>query len=131
MDYTDLNPDGYYYWDIYSWENAADMMTGDVLLVNNEGFQQADLEAQPTFASHPALAAGQVHEWTGAALDYASQAAHDRARRHHPRVEAALAAPSRAIPPDPARSRPSTGRKMLLVPERRASSDHSAWISRA
>ncbi|GAA0966401.1 ABC transporter substrate-binding protein [Frigoribacterium faeni] len=75
VDYTDLNPDGYYYWDIYSWENAADMMTGDVLLVNNEGFQQADLEAQPTFASHPALAAGQVHEWTGAALDYASQAA--------------------------------------------------------
>lgn len=75
--YTDLHPDGYYYWDIFSWENASQMMTGDVLLVNNEGFQTADLEAQPTFASHPALAAGQVHDgWSGAALDYRSQAEH-------------------------------------------------------
>ncbi|GAA2228509.1 ABC transporter substrate-binding protein [Herbiconiux moechotypicola] len=75
--FTDLNPDTDYYWDIYSWENAAQMMTGDVLLVNNEGFQEADLLAQPTFASHPALAAGQVHDgWVGAALDYHSQAAH-------------------------------------------------------
>lgn len=76
VNYTDANPDGYYYWDIYSWENAAQMMTGDVLLVNVEGFQEADLLAQPTFASHPALAAGQVHAWNGEALDYASQAAH-------------------------------------------------------
>ena len=74
--FTDLNPTGYYYWDIYSWENAAQMMTGDVLLVNVEGYQQADLEAQPTFASHPALAAGQIHAWNDVALDYASQAAH-------------------------------------------------------
>ncbi|NQX12497.1 ABC transporter substrate-binding protein [Microbacteriaceae bacterium VKM Ac-2855] len=74
--YTDLNPDGYYYWDIYSWENAAQMMTGDVLLVNNEGFQKDDLLAQPTFVSSPALQAGQVYTWSGAALDYASQAAH-------------------------------------------------------
>jgi len=76
VDFTDLNPDGDYYWDIYSWENAAQMMTGDVLLVNVEGLQQADLEAQPTFAEHPALVAGQVHSWNGAALDYRSQAAH-------------------------------------------------------
>lgn len=74
--FTDLNPDGDYYWDIYSWENAADMMTGDVLLVNIEGFQSDDLEAQATFADHPALQAGQVHTWNGAALDYASQAEH-------------------------------------------------------
>jgi iron complex transport system substrate-binding protein len=52
------------------------MMTGDVLLVNVEGFQEDDLLAQPTFASHPALEAGQIHSWNGAALDYASQAAH-------------------------------------------------------
>lgn len=72
--YTNANPDGYYYWDIYSWENAGQAMTGDVLLVNVEGFQQSDLEAQPTFASHPALVAGQIHSWNTAALDYTSQA---------------------------------------------------------
>jgi len=76
VDFTDANPDGDYYWDIYSWENAAQMMTGDVLLVNVEGFQEDDLLKQPTFASHPALVAGQIHAWNQAALDYASQAAH-------------------------------------------------------
>ena len=76
VNFTNANPDGYYYWDIYSWENAAQMMTGDVLLVNVEGFQEDDLLAQATFASHPALQAGQIHTWNGAALDYASQAAH-------------------------------------------------------
>jgi len=76
VDFTDANPDGDYYWDIYSWENAAQMMTGDVLLVNVEGFQEADLLAQPTFATHPAIVAGQMHPWNGAALDYASQAKH-------------------------------------------------------
>ncbi|MFU8945344.1 ABC transporter substrate-binding protein [Mycetocola zhadangensis] len=75
VNFTNANPDGYYYWDIYSWENAAQMMTGDVLLVNVEGFQEDDLLAQATFASHPALQAGQIHSWNGAALDYASQAA--------------------------------------------------------
>jgi iron complex transport system substrate-binding protein len=72
--YTDLHPDGTYYWDIFSWENVGQMMTGDVLLANVEGFQQAELAAQPTFAASPALVAGQVHTWNGAALDYASQA---------------------------------------------------------
>ncbi|MCP2032100.1 iron complex transport system substrate-binding protein [Okibacterium sp. HSC-33S16] len=76
VNFTNANPDGYYYWDIYSWENAGQMMTGDVLLVNVEGLQEEDLLAQPTFASHPALQAGQIHTWNGAALDYASQAAH-------------------------------------------------------
>lgn len=74
--FTDAHPDGYYYWDIYSWENAGQMMTGDVLLVNVEGYGADELAAQPTFASHPALVAGQVHTWNGAALDYRSQAAH-------------------------------------------------------
>ncbi|MDR1633338.1 MAG: ABC transporter substrate-binding protein [Bifidobacteriaceae bacterium] len=73
--FTDLAPDGDYYWDIYSWENAAQTMTGDVLLVFTEGYQEADLLAQPTFASHPALAAGQVYTWADAAFDYDSQAA--------------------------------------------------------
>jgi len=73
--YTTLHPDGDYYWDIYSWENAGQMMTGDVLIVNTEGFQADDLRAQPTFAGHPALVAGQVHTLQGAAPDYASQAA--------------------------------------------------------
>ncbi|RFA18047.1 ABC transporter substrate-binding protein [Subtercola boreus] len=76
VDFTDRNPDGYYYWDIYSWENAGQVMSGDVLLVNVEGYQQSDLLMQATFASDPALQAGQIHSWNGAALDYASQAAH-------------------------------------------------------
>jgi iron complex transport system substrate-binding protein len=77
VDFTDLNPDdGTFYWDIYSWETASQMATGDVLLLNVEGFQADDLAAQPTFATHPALVAGQVHAWNGAAMDYRSQAAH-------------------------------------------------------
>ncbi|MDF2443966.1 MAG: iron-desferrioxamine transport system substrate-binding protein [Subtercola sp.] len=74
--FTNKNPDGYYYWDIYSWENAGQVMSGDVLLTNVEGFQKDDLLAQATFASDPALAAGQIHPWNQAALDYASQAKH-------------------------------------------------------
>ncbi|RFA16317.1 hypothetical protein B7R21_02775 [Subtercola boreus] len=74
--FTNKNPDGYYYWDIYSWENAGQVMNGDVLLVNVEGFQKDDLLAQATFASDPALVAGQIHPWNQAALDYASQAKH-------------------------------------------------------
>ncbi|MBK4346958.1 ABC transporter substrate-binding protein [Lacisediminihabitans changchengi] len=74
--FTDLHPDGEYYWDKYSWENAAQMMTGDVLLVNVEGFQKKDLLDQATFASSPALKTGQIHAWNSAALDYASQAKH-------------------------------------------------------
>lgn len=76
VNFTNKNPDGDYYWDIYSWENAGQVMTGDVLLVNVEGFQKDDLLAQPTFADDPALVAGQVYTWNQAALDYASQAAH-------------------------------------------------------
>ena len=58
---------------IYSWENAG-QITGDVLLLSQQGYQVADLEEQPTFADNPALEAGQVHSWTFPALDYASQA---------------------------------------------------------
>lgn len=72
--YTDLNPDGDYYWDIYSWENASKMMTGDVILANVEGYQADELADQPTFADDPALKASQVYSWNGAAMDYTSQA---------------------------------------------------------
>ncbi|MDR2565727.1 MAG: ABC transporter substrate-binding protein [Bifidobacteriaceae bacterium] len=75
LTFTDLNPDGDFYWDVYSWENAAQTMTGDVLLVFTEGYQEADFREQPTFAAHPALAAGQVYTWQDAAFDYNSQAA--------------------------------------------------------
>lgn len=76
VNWTDLNPGGDYYWDIYSWENAEQMMTGDVLLVNVEGFGEDDLLKQETFASHPALQAGQVYAWNQEAMDYRSQAKH-------------------------------------------------------
>ena len=72
---TDLHPDGEYYWDKYSWENAGRMMTGDVVLVNVEGYQAADLKKQATFADDPAMKAGQLYSWIDAALNYTAQAA--------------------------------------------------------
>lgn len=72
VDLVNPKPKGFY-WGIYSWENAG-QITGDVILLSQQGYQVADLEKQPTFADNPALAAGQVHSWTFPALDYASQA---------------------------------------------------------
>lgn len=72
---TNAHPDGDYYWDIYSWENAGQMMTGDIQLVNVEGYQKADLEKQPTFADDPAMKAGQLYPWIDAALNYTAQTA--------------------------------------------------------
>lgn len=71
---TELNPDGAYYWDIYSWENAGKVMGGDIILLSNEGYQIEDLKKQATFATHPALVAGQVHSNPYVAMDYAAQA---------------------------------------------------------
>jgi iron complex transport system substrate-binding protein len=72
VDLVNPKPKGFY-WGIYSWENAG-QITGDVLLLSQQGYQVADLEKQPTFADNAALRAGQVHSWTFPALDYASQA---------------------------------------------------------
>lgn len=71
---TDLHPNGDYYWDKYSWENASQMMTGDIVLVNLEGYQIADLKKQATFADDPAMKAGQLYSWIDAALNYTAQA---------------------------------------------------------
>lgn len=73
VDYTELNPDGDYYWDIHSWENAGTVKVADVILLSNEGFQAADLAKQPTFADDPALQAGQVYERRVSPMDYSSQ----------------------------------------------------------
>ncbi|MGN6408871.1 MAG: ABC transporter substrate-binding protein [Curtobacterium sp.] len=72
VDFVNPKPKGFY-WGIYSWENAG-QITGDVILLSQQGYQVADLEKQPTFADNAALEAGQVHSWTFPALDYASQA---------------------------------------------------------
>lgn len=74
VDYVNLNPDGDYYWDIYSWENAGTVKVADVILLSNEGFQAADLRKQPTFADDAALQAGQVFERRVSPMDYSSQA---------------------------------------------------------
>ncbi|MFJ3383655.1 MULTISPECIES: ABC transporter substrate-binding protein [unclassified Curtobacterium] len=74
VDLVNPKPKGFY-WGIYSWENAG-QITGDVILLSQQGYQVADLEKQPTFADNAALQAGQVHSWTFPALDYASQAAY-------------------------------------------------------
>jgi iron-desferrioxamine transport system substrate-binding protein len=71
---TELRPDGYHYWDIYSWENAGKAMTGDIILLSAEGYQVDDLKKQATFAKHPALTAGQVHPNVYTSMDYSSQA---------------------------------------------------------
>jgi iron complex transport system substrate-binding protein len=62
-----------YYWGTYSWENAG-KAGGDMLLLQQAGYQEADLKKQPTFADQPALKAGQVHPWDSASMDYVSQA---------------------------------------------------------
>lgn len=72
--YTELNPDGDYYWDIYSWENASKVKVADVILLSDEGYQVADLRKQPTFADDPALRAGQVHTRQVSPMNYADQA---------------------------------------------------------
>lgn len=74
VDYLDPHPDGAYYWDIYSWENAGKVKGVDVILLSNEGYQKADLLKQPTFSDAPALQAGQVFERRVSPLDYGSQA---------------------------------------------------------
>ncbi|MFT3969781.1 MAG: ABC transporter substrate-binding protein [Micropruina sp.] len=70
---TELKPDGPYYWDIYSWENAGTVMSGDIILLSAEGYQVADLKKQATFAKHPALQAGQVFPNAYTSMDYSSQ----------------------------------------------------------
>ncbi|QKS13542.1 ABC transporter substrate-binding protein [Curtobacterium sp. Csp1] len=72
VDFVTPKPKGFY-WGIYSWENAG-QISGDVILLSQQGYQVSDLEKQPTFADNAALQAGQVHSWTFPALDYASQA---------------------------------------------------------
>lgn len=72
VDLVNPKPKGFY-WGIYSWENAG-QISGDVILLSQQGYQVSDLEKQPTFADNAALRAGQVHSWTFPALDYASQA---------------------------------------------------------
>jgi iron complex transport system substrate-binding protein len=74
VDVTDPDTKGWY-WSVYSWENAG-KVPGDVILLSQQGYQQAELAKQPTFADNPALDAGQVHKWTFPALDYVSQAAY-------------------------------------------------------
>lgn len=74
VDYLNPHPEGDYYWDIYSWENAGKVKDVDVILLSNEGYQVADLRKQATFADAPALKAGQVFERRVSPLDYSSQA---------------------------------------------------------
>lgn len=64
-----------YYWGVYSWENATKVQ-GDVILLQQSGYDVAELRKQPTFADNPALAANQVHTWVSSGMDYVSQAAY-------------------------------------------------------
>jgi iron complex transport system substrate-binding protein len=74
VDYTELNPGGDYYWDIYSWENAGKVKVADIILLSDEGFQIDDLRKQRTFADDPALVAGQVYERRVSPMNYSAQA---------------------------------------------------------
>ncbi len=74
VDYTELNPGGDYYWDIYSWENAGKVKVADIILLSDEGFQIDDLRKQKTFADDPALVAGQIYERRVSPMNYSAQA---------------------------------------------------------
>lgn len=62
-----------YYWGNYSWENST-KIGGDMILLEQSGYSEADLKKQLTFADNPALKAGQVHTWASAGMDYTQQA---------------------------------------------------------
>jgi iron complex transport system substrate-binding protein len=64
-----------FYWGIYSWENAG-KIGGDMLLVEQSGYQKAELRKQPTFADSPALTSDQVHSWESSGMDYVAQASY-------------------------------------------------------
>lgn len=74
VNFFEPTPEGYY-WGIYSWENATEV-TGDTILLAKDGYQLDDLKAQPTLAGNRAIAAGQVHPYNQAPMDYASQASY-------------------------------------------------------
>jgi iron complex transport system substrate-binding protein len=63
-----------YYWADYSWENAT-KVGGDLLLLEQSGYDVAALQKQPTFAGNAALKAGQIHPWESSGMDYVQQAA--------------------------------------------------------
>ncbi|GAB2827759.1 hypothetical protein GCM10022221_27550 [Actinocorallia aurea] len=67
-------PEGYY-WGNYSWENGG-QVGGDLWLLQQAGYDEAQMRKQPTTAKAAALTAGQVRAWLSPALDYVSQAAY-------------------------------------------------------
>ena len=62
-----------YYWGIYSWENAG-KIGGDLVLLQKDGYSQAEILKQATLAQTPAFKAGQIQPFTSPGLDYVSQA---------------------------------------------------------
>lgn len=72
VDFVKPTPKGYY-WGIYSWENAG-KAGGDVILLNQSGYQKKELAAQPTLAKTAAITSDQVYPWLSAGLDYVGQA---------------------------------------------------------
>jgi len=69
---VDLNGnDGY--WETLSWENI-DKYPVDVVLYSLRAMTKDAMMAQPTFASLPAAAAGQVYPWEFMSMDYRGQA---------------------------------------------------------
>ncbi|WP_213815486.1 ABC transporter substrate-binding protein [Glaciihabitans sp. dw_435] len=74
VDFIEPTPEGYY-WGIYSWENAG-KVGGDLILLNQSGYQQDELSKQPTLANTAAIKSGQVYPWLSAGLDYVSQASY-------------------------------------------------------
>ena len=74
VDFVEPTPEGYY-WGIYSWENAG-KVGGDVILLNQSGYQKDELSKQPTLADTAAITSDQVYPWLSAGLDYVSQAAY-------------------------------------------------------
>jgi len=64
-----------YYWSVLSWEQFPSI-AADVVLYSERGLLPDDLAENAVFAATPAAAAGQVHPWVFAGMDYASSAAY-------------------------------------------------------
>ena len=70
--FEDTGGKGDYYWEVLSWENAAEYEPDLVLNSQRGSWSTEQLEEHPVFGSLAAVEAGQVHPWKFKSMDYPS-----------------------------------------------------------